>query len=555
MTAQRRLLAATLVFLTGLAAVTVGFAGAARGDMLIRLKDGRVLTVPVDENEVGAITYGKGADKRPVAKRAADRIREDAKEIRFASEAADKAVRAAARAEEAARVAAQAAEQAKAAQREAHEAAETARRLAHKPPDEPDIPHPARSARPHKAAEDTPATPGQPASRVLAVGTGKRYALPSLAARDARDGDIVEIEAGIYRGDVAVWRADNLVIRGVGGRVLLDAAGKAAQGKATWVIKGRNTTIQNIAFTGSRVRDMNGAGIRLEGPGLIVRDCEFFDNQMGILTGRNADSDILIERSRFFRNTVDYPRYKRLGHNIYIGDVRSFTLRFSHVAGAEYGHNVKSRARRNVIAYNMIADGADGRSSYLIDLPSGGLSYVMGNVLHQSRKTENWAMVSFGAERPEATQALYVVNNTFVNENRRGVFVQRKTPGTTQISNNILAGHGTVLTGDGEITANLIVDETQFGRLRALLFDDAARPATGPLEGNLVARSAGFADPAGMDFRLTAGSPAIDAAARPLVVEGDDLTPLFQYAPPTAGTPRPAHGKLDIGAYEYAPAE
>lgn len=551
MTAQSRLLAATLIFLTGLAAVA-GFAGAARSDMLIRLKDGRVLTVPVDENEVGAITYGKGTGNRPVAKRAADRIREDAEDARFASEAADRAASAAARAEEAARVAAEAAEQAKTAQREAHEAAETAKRLAHKPPEPTDIPHPARSARPQKAAEEPAATPGKPASRVLAVGKGKRYALPSMAARDARDGDTVEIQAGTYRGDVAVWRADNLVIRGVGGRVLLDAAGKSARGKATWVIKGRNTTIQNIAFTGSRVRDLNGAGIRLEGPGLVVRDCEFFDNQMGILTGTNPESDVLIERSRFYRNTVDYPRYGRLGHNIYIGRVRSFTLRFSHVSGAEYGHNVKSRAGRNVIAYNMIADGADGFSSYLIDLPSGGLSTVVGNVLHQSPKADNWAMVSFGAEDSGATQALYVVNNTFVNEKKRGVFIQRKTAGTTLVSNNILAGGGTVLTGEGEITANLIVDEAQFGRLRALFSDGAARPAEGPLEGNLVAPAAGFADPARMDFHLTSGSPAIDAAARPPVVEGDDLTPLFQYAPPTAGVPRPVHGKLDIGAYEYA---
>ena len=86
----------------------------------------------------------------------------------------------------------------------------------------------------------------QSGGQILSVGPGKAFSVPSKAAKVARDGDIIEILAGTYRGDVAVWRANNLVIRGVGGRVVLDAAGKSAGGKAIWagtsVARGRIPT-------------------------------------------------------------------------------------------------------------------------------------------------------------------------------------------------------------------------------------------------------------------------------------------------------------------------
>src|SRR5262245_27983068 len=88
---------------------------------------------------------------------------------------------------------------------------------------------------------------------VLHVGPGKPLAVPSAAAKSAKDGDVIEIEAGTYEADVATWTQNNLMIRGVGGQVYLQANGANAAGKGIWVISGRDTTIENVAFSGARV--------------------------------------------------------------------------------------------------------------------------------------------------------------------------------------------------------------------------------------------------------------------------------------------------------------
>jgi hypothetical protein len=354
------------------------------------------------------------------------------------------------------------------------------------------------------------------------------------------------------------------VIRGLGGQAQLEAGGKAAEGKAIWVIKGNNTTVENIGFSGCRVPDLNGAGIRLEGAGLTVRRSVFRHNEIGLQTGPNAQSDVLVERSAFDANTIDYDRYAREGrtvnrdvdpgHNIYVGRVRSFTLRYSYVHGAAYGHNVKSRAARNLIAYNRIGDEQDGRASYDIDLPNGGWSLILGNTIQKGQHPENQVLVAYGAEVTNADQPLYVVNNTLVNDHGAGIFITRRTPGPTLIFNNIFAGGGTVMRGgSATLRSNLIVERGGIADMLKLIGGDKPRPATGALAGNLVARSAGFAAAPAYDYHLVAGSPAIDAGTDPGTVDGVSLVPVEEYRQPLGAEPRRNVGRIDIGAYEFAP--
>jgi hypothetical protein len=191
-------------------------------------------------------------------------------------------------------------------------------------------------------------------------------------------------------------------------------------------------------------------------------------------------------------------------------------------------------------------------SSYLVDLPNGGKSLIMGNVFHQGKKTENWAMISFGAEERRSMADLHVVNNTFVNDRGTGIFIQRRSPGDTRVHNNIFAGGGTILAGTGRVVSNLVVDERQFGRVRKLLSPAPARPATGELKGNLIAEDAGFIAPGKLDFRLREGSPAVDRGMVVRPASGHNRTPLFQYRNKMKSEKRPERGKIDMGAFEFS---
>ena len=104
--------------------------------------------------------------------------------------------------------------------------------------------------------------PSDLAAAVIRVGPGEAFTRIADAAKAARDGDIVEILPGEYRGDVTVWNQKRLLIRGIGERPVLIADGKNAEGKAIWVIRNGDIRIENIEFRGARASDGNGAGIR-----------------------------------------------------------------------------------------------------------------------------------------------------------------------------------------------------------------------------------------------------------------------------------------------------
>ena len=129
-------------------------------------------------------------------------------------------------------------------------------------------------------------------AKIWPVGPTQIYTVPSAVSGLVADGDTVEIDAGLYSGNVTKWFANRLVIRSKGnGYAHLEAAGNYAEGKAIWVIKGADCTVEGIEFSGCKVPDHNGAGIRQEGKNLILRNCFFHHNEMGILTSNDGVSD------------------------------------------------------------------------------------------------------------------------------------------------------------------------------------------------------------------------------------------------------------------------
>ncbi len=299
-------------------------------------------------------------------------------------------------------------------------------------------------------------------SRTLRVGPEESLHTIAAAAAQAQDGDTIEVTAGDYSADVIVWTQHKITVRAIGGRARLIAAGASAEKKAIWVIRGGDITIENIEFTGARVPDRNGAGIRFEKGHLTIRNCRFIDNENGILTGGDPDSELDIESSEFGNNGAG----DGYSHNLYVGALRRLRVTGSYFHHARVGHLLKSRAAENHILYNRLSDEVGGHASYELEFPNGGLAYVIGNIIEQSATTENSTMISFGAEGYKWPKSeLYLINNTLDNNRPQGGDFLVVKPGFSKVRayNNLLIGKRPLNNGiNGEFINNPNTDGETF---------------------------------------------------------------------------------------------
>lgn len=365
-------------------------------------------------------------------------------------------------------------------------------------------------------------------AKIYQVGASKTYTVPSVVANLVSDGDTVDIDAGTY-SDCATWNKNNLLLRGVGG--MAHIKDMVCSGKGIWNFNGNNITTEYIEFSGAANPSLNGAGIRGQGGSFTVRYCYFHDNENGILCNDPAagTSDVLVEYSEFSNNGNG----DGYSHNLYIGNMKNFTLRYCYTHHAKIGHELKSRAQNNYILYNRITNETTGTASRNIDLPNGGLAIIIGNIIEQGSNSDNSNMIGYGLEglSNPAPQNICLVNNTIVNNKSAGSFVNIQSgTGTLKMVNNILAGAGTLING----TASTLDTATNLV--------------------SVTSSAIGFVNATAYDYQLISSAKVIGKGSNPGTAGSYPLLPVSEYIHNSKKRNRVINGTIDIGAYEYIPA-
>ncbi len=362
-------------------------------------------------------------------------------------------------------------------------------------------------------------------AHTLSVGPGMTYALPSQAAALAQDGDQILISgSGNYVGDVAHWTQNNLTIEGVNGRPVLDARGNAINGKALWLVSGSNLVIKNLEF--KNCSQGSGVMVNTVAPGNVqIQSCYIHDNQTGVLVSDNAASDVVLTNCEFNHNGSA----TTLAHNIDVGQVRSLNMQGCWSHDAILGDDLSSKASTNYILYNRIGDDSTGSTTaYQIALPSGGLSFILGNSIYKNSGSSNNQNLEYMAlgNTLNASQNLYLINNTFATTAQHTVFVTTSASPNIVLKDNLFLGNGTILN-----SRSPKVSESN----------------------NLSATNSWFTNAAAYDFRLAAKSPAIGAGTAQGSAAGVSLVPMYQFELDSTGKPgvaaRASSDALDAGAY------
>jgi len=310
----------------------------------------------------------------------------------------------------------------------------------------------------------------------------------------------------------------------------------------------------------------NASPIYIEkGENITVRNCRLHDGGNGFFVASSdalASKDILVERNYIYDNGNTGSIYE---HNSYTAALRiTFQYnRFGPLRSGALGNNLKDRSAGQVVRYNWIEGGnrqldlVEGEDSVIIRTdPSYRATHVYGNILIEPAGAGNRQITHYGGDGGNTSNyrngTLYFYNNTIVSTrtDRTTLFRLSNNSQRCDARNNIFyasAAGNTVslldVSGVLDFQHNWIKPGwvNSFGSFTGTVNN---------LGGNVETVSPGFVNEAAQNYKLAAGSAAIDVGTslHPNVLPAHNV--VRQYVKHQRSQARPVHSTIDIGAYE-----
>ena len=403
------------------------------------------------------------------------------------------------------------------------------------------------------------------------VGIGETYrelsALPPLMP-----GDVVEVMGG-FTYLPATLEADGTADRPIVIRGLRSTQGRRplfTNGDNTLELAGDHYVVSGLEITGGAVRC-----VFVHAHGLVLRDLQIHDCPgHGIEGGGKDGGDLTLENSEVFasgRGTMQHQIYVATDEIAHPG--ARFRMRWNWIHDGAGGNNVKSRAERNEIYFNLI-EGALYHELELIgpDPADAGVtenqaiehSDVVGNVLVKGGGHSNFWIARIGGDGTGQTFGRYrfAYNTIILTSDAVGVFrlfdgidtfeahnnaihrtstsattpvVVREMEASWRAGRQVVGSHNWVV--DGIVTG---VPMDWVGTVRGA---DPGWKGFGdyrPLETSVLVDAADPmpASPAGRPFPMPMPEPAF-------------MPPVGMVMAPGSETARPRVGVLDVGAFEF----
>ena len=305
----------------------------------------------------------------------------------------------------------------------------------------------------------------------LTVGSNKQFATIAAAVTAARDGDVVQVQAGAYVNDFATTRS-RISLVAVGGQVTMLATAKLAAGKAILTVT-TDATIDGFVFADAQSADGTAAGLLDTGGNLVLKNSLFIGNQNGLVAAADANGTVLIQASEFSANGNN----DGFSHNIAIGAVKSLTIQDSYIHDALGGDEVKSRAHATTITGTRILDNASNALASL-DLPNGGTAIIRNSTLEKGANATLAALVRNGADAAYAGSSLSISGSTLLADRAGAVAVQNTAATAVNVTSNMLFGFtGAVLSGGGTASGNTIAQIRPVLAASSIILPALALPA------------------------------------------------------------------------------